>query len=85
MNVNEVNTHIHDVALKETDFMANEVLRLKEFASLIRVCGKTPSEIAKACNLDVRTVQRALKGKPLKSDAQARVQLYIKKVLQDGT
>ena len=71
-------------ALKETDFMTNEALRLKEFASLIRVCGKTPGEIAKACNLDVRTVFRALQAKPLKSDAQARIEFYIKHTLQNG-
>ena len=68
----------------EDDFRANEDWRLRELAGLIRVCGKTPAEIALACNLDRRTVQRALRAEPLKSDAQARIEYYIRQQLVEG-
>jgi len=68
----------------EDEFRANEAQRLSELAGLIRVCGKTPKEIAEACNLDKRTVLRAMQAFPLKSDAQARIEYYIKQVLIGG-
>ena len=68
----------------EADFQANEVRRLKEFAGMIRLSGQTPAEIARACNLDVRTVQRALRAEPLKSDAQARIEYYVRQQLIIG-
>lgn len=67
--------------ISESDFMQNEVRRLKELAGMIKLCGKTPAEIAQACNLDKRTVERALRAEPLKSDAQARIEYYIKVTL----
>lgn len=68
----------------ENDFRANEAKRLAELAGMIRLCGKTPKEIADACNLDKRTVLRALRAEPLKSDAQARIEYYIKITLQQN-
>ena len=61
--------------------MQNETRRLKELAGMIKLCGKTPAEIARACRLDKRTVERALRAEPLKSDAQARIEYYIKVTL----
>ena len=73
-----MNTH---ASITEADFMRNESQRLRALAGLIKHCGKTPSEIAAACNLDRRTVQRALRAEPLKSDAQARIEYYIRQTL----
>ena len=70
--------------IKETEFMANEDRRLQQLANLIQFCGKTPLEIANACGLDKRTVLRALKSLPLKSDAQARIEYYIREKLNYG-
>lgn len=72
------------VPVKETEFMANEDRRLQQLADMIRGCGKTPLEIAVACGLDKRTVLRALKARPLKSDAQARIEYYIREKLNYG-
>ena len=72
------------VPVKETEFMANEGRRLKQLADMIRGCGRTPLEIAVACGLDKRTVLRALKARPLKSDAQARIEYYIIEKLNYG-
>lgn len=76
--------HAHNHQLTETDFAVNEERRLRELAGLIRHCGKTPQEIADECNLDKRTVLRALQALPLKSDAQARIEFYIKHTLTYG-
>lgn len=78
---NQMNTHMR---ITEEDFRANERRRLLEFAGRIRLCGKPPAEIAQACNLDVRTVQRALRAEPLKSDAQARIEFYINMIITYG-
>lgn len=67
--------------VREADFVANEISRLQQLASLIRSSGKTPLEIGRACGLDKRTVIRALKAMPLKSDAQARIEFYLKNLL----
>ena len=79
-----LNSHTHVESahtLTENDFMANETRRLKKLAGLIRLCGRTPVEIAKACNLDRRTVYRALRAEPLRSDAQARIEFYIQQAI----
>ena len=67
-----------NIEITENDFRINEQRRLKELAGLIRVCGIPSAEIALGCKLDKRTVLRALKGLPLKSDAQARIEYYSK-------
>lgn len=64
--------------IPETEFMRNETRRLTELANLIRISGETPRQIADACRLDKRTVQRALKALPLKSDATERITYYLK-------
>lgn len=74
-------THAH---ISEAEFVTNEDRRLKEFAGLIRCCGQTPGAIALGCRLDKRTVLRALDAKPIKSDAEARIQFYIKQVITYG-
>lgn len=76
----DMDTHVHDEPqqLTESVFMANEQRRLQELAARIRATGETPLEISRACGLDKRTVIRALKCRPLKSDAQARIEYYIK-------
>ena len=76
-----MNAHTH---LTEADFMANEASRLRSFAGMIKLCGKTPAQIATACNLDKRTVRRALRGEPVKSDAQARIELFIQRTIADS-
>ena len=68
--------------IPETEFIQNEARRLTELANLIRLSGETPREIAKACRLDKRTVQRAMKRLPMKSDATERIQYYLKIRLQ---
>lgn len=79
------NARVHEgVPVREVEFMANEGRRLQQLADLIRSTGKTPLEIANACGLDKRTVLRALKARPLKSDAQARIEYYIKEKLNHG-
>lgn len=77
-------THTHEdmTQITENDFMRNEARRLTELANLIRLSGETSKEIAEACRLDKRTVQRALKRLPLKSDATERIQYYLKIRLQ---
>lgn len=80
----DMDTRTRNQPLTEDDFVANEARRLRELAGLIRVCGRTPLQIARDCNLDKRTVQRAMRGEPLKSDAQARIEFYIKNTLQNG-
>lgn len=57
--------------------MENERQRLQELAARITRSGLRPLEIARACRLDKRTVQRALRCEPLKSDATARIGLYL--------
>ncbi len=70
--------------LTEEEFRANETRRLRELAGLIRASGKSAKVIAEACNLDKRTVLRALRAEPLKSDAQARIELYVRQVITYG-
>lgn len=70
--------------ISESEFMANEDRRLKELSGLIRLTGMPAAAIARDCNLDRRTVQRAMEGLPLKSDATERIKFYIKKFLQHG-
>jgi len=70
--------------ISEDAFRANEDRRLKELAGLIRLCGRTPLQIAQDCNLDKRTVQRALRAEPLKSDATARLEYYVKNIITYG-
>lgn len=70
--------------LTEDDFRANETLRLRELSSRIKACGKTALEISRACRMDKRTVQRAIKCLPVKSDAQARIELYIRTTYSTG-
>lgn len=77
-----MNTHTSN--LTEADFVRNEERRLKELAGMIRLSGRTAAEIASACNLDKRTVQRAMRAEPLKSDAQARIEFYIKQLMTNG-
>lgn len=74
----------HTTHLTEADFVRNEERRLKELAGMIRLSGKSAAEIAAACNLDKRTVQRAMRAEPLKSDAQARIEYYIKQLMYNG-
>lgn len=69
-------------APSEREFQENEVRRLAEFAGLVHACGRSPDCIALACNLDVRTVRRAMDGQPIKSDAQARIEYYIMQQLR---
>lgn len=84
--IGEIGKHTHTredmTQITENDFMRNEARRLTELANLIRLSGETPREIAEACRLDKRTVQRALKRLPLKSDATERIQFYLKIRLQ---
>lgn len=68
--------------ITEQEFMANEARRLTELANLIKLSREGAREIAAACRLDKRTVQRAMKGLPLKSDATERITFYIKQKLQ---
>lgn len=82
-SVNSVSVS-HAGGVREAEFMANEHRRLQQLADLIRTSGKTPLEIATACGLDKRTVLRALKARPLKSDAQARIEFYLKEKLNHG-
>jgi len=83
-NSNNSNTITYAGRVREVEFAANEGRRLQQLADMIRNCGKTPLEIAVACGLDKRTVLRALKACPLKSDAQARIEYYIKEKLNHG-
>ncbi len=76
--------YTHSSEVREAEFVANERARLQQLAALIRSSGKTPLEIGRACGLDKRTVIRALKAKPLKSDAQARIEFYLKKLNNYG-
>ena len=66
----------------ESDFTNNESRRLRRLAGLIRLSGLSPLTIARACNLDKRTVQRALKGLPLKSDAEARIEYFMERIIE---
>lgn len=65
----------------EKDYRENEQRRLTRLANMIRLSGRSAYEIGKATNLDKRTVQRALRGEPLKSDAQARIEYYLDNML----
>lgn len=67
--------------ITEDELRANEARRLAELAGRIRATGKSSLEIARACGLDKRTVIRARQGKPVKSDAQARIEYCIKQIL----
>lgn len=76
------NTHTR--LLTEDDFRANETRRLQELAGLIRATGQTARQIADECHLDKRTVLRALRAEPLKSDATARLEFYAKYTITYG-
>ena len=63
--------------ITELEFLQNEERRLTELSNLIRLSGESPRQIAQACRLDKRTVIRAMKRLPLKSDATERIRYYI--------
>lgn len=68
----------------EKDYTHNEGRRLRRLASLIRATGLSPLDIGRATNLDKRTIQRALRCEPLKSDAQARIEYFLDNFFCDG-
>lgn len=68
--------------ISEIEFLQNEERRLTELANLIRLSGESPRQIAQACRLDKRTVIRAMKRLPLKSDATERIRYYITQTLR---
>jgi hypothetical protein len=70
------------MSIPEQDFQANEKRRLRELAGLLLLCGESPLQISRGCGLDKRTVIRAREGKPIRSDAQARIEFYLKTLLQ---
>lgn len=67
----------------EADFQENERRRLRELAGMLHFCGRTPREIGLACNLDKRTILRALKARPINSTSQARIEYYIKTIYRN--
>lgn len=58
--------------------MRNEAERLSAFAQLIHGCGISVYEIAKGTHIKYDTLLRALRGKSIRSDLEARVRFYIK-------
>lgn len=68
--------------ITELEFLQNEERRLTELSNLIRLSGESPRQIAQACRLDKRTVIRAMKRLPLKSDATERIRYYITQTLR---
>ena len=65
------------VQVDESRFMANEQTRLDELASYIRGCGVTLYEISVGARVKYDTLLRALRKKPIRSDTEARIRLYI--------
>lgn len=67
------------VDIKENEFLQNEMQRRKSLSGLIRSCGISVSAIARGCNINRKVVIRACKGLAIKSDTQARIELFIYK------
>lgn len=66
------------IQVPEREYMRNEAERLSAFAQLIRDSGITVYEIAKGTRIKYDTLLRALRGKSIRSDLEARVRFYIK-------
>ena len=65
------------IQVPEREYMRNEAERLSAFAQLIRGCGISVYEIAKGTRIKYDTLLRALRGKSIRSDLEARVRFYI--------
>lgn len=65
------------IQVSERDYMRNEAERLSAFAQLIRESGISVYEIAKGTRIKYDTLLRALRGKSIRSDLEARVRFYI--------
>lgn len=66
------------IQVTEKEYMRNEAERLSAFAQLIRGSGISVYEIAKGTRIKYDTLLRALRGKSIRSDLEARVRLYVK-------
>lgn len=78
-----MNSNQH-IIITEAEFIAYEDKVLLDFAQLIRKCGVSLYEIAKACNLSWETVKAAANGVPIKFANQCRIRMYIERKLQYG-
>lgn len=71
--------------LTERDFTTNEARRLQRLAQQLAATGLDARRIGSETYLDFRTVQRAMRGEPVKSDAQARLEYWLyNRILSNG-
>ena len=71
------------VQVSEQTYFENEEQRLEDLAQLIRGCGITLYEISKGARIKYDTLLRALRKKPIRSETEERIKLYIK--IKNGT
>lgn len=70
--------------LTESDFAANESRRLRRLADQLAATRLDARHIGSETHLDFRTVQRAMRGEPIKSDAQARLEYWLYNRILNG-
>lgn len=71
------------IQVSEQAYSENEQARLDELARLIGGCGITLYEISKGARIKYDTLLRVLRKKPIRSETEARIKLYIK-LRKDG-
>lgn len=65
------------VQVSEAEYIRNEQARLDAFAALIRNCGISVYELAKGTRIKYDTLLRALRGRSIRPENEARVRFYI--------
>lgn len=71
------------VHISEQEYYENEQRRLNDLAQLIGGCGITLYELSKGARIKYDTLLRALRKKPIRSETEERIKLYIK--IKNGT
>lgn len=66
------------VHISEQEYYENEQRRLDNLAQLIGGCGITLYELSKGARIKYDTLLRALRKKPIRSETEERIKLYIK-------
>ena len=66
------------VHISEQEYYENEQKRLNDLAQLIGGCGITLYELSKGARIKYDTLLRALRKKPIRSETEERIKLYIK-------
>ena len=66
------------IHISEQEYFENEQRRLDNLAQLIGGCGITLYELSKGARIKYDTLLRSLRKKPIRSETEERIKLYIK-------